>query len=76
MSLNTDFILQQDNEPKHVARRTKKFFQDLDVQLAERSAPSPDQIENLSYLLDSKTPLNRQNRSKIFQHSKFRTYNN
>lgn len=66
MGLNKDSILQQDNEPKYVARKTKKFLQESDVQLVERTAQSTDQIENLWCLLDYKKPLNRRNTEAEF----------
>ena len=35
MSLEEEFILQQNNDPKHTAKKTNEFFEDSNIKLLE-----------------------------------------
>lgn len=70
MGLQEEFILQQYNDPKHTAKKTKKFFENSNIKLLEWPAQSPDlnPIENLWSVLDSKVPLEkRKNKDDCFK---------
>ena len=60
--------MQQDNEPKHTAKKTNKFFEDSNIKLLEWLAQNLSLIENSRSVLDSKVPLeNRKNRNDCFK---------
>ena len=42
MNLEEEFIFQQDNDPKYIAKTSMKFFPDSDIKLLEWPAQSPD----------------------------------
>jgi len=42
LGLESNFILQQDNDLKHIAKKTKKFFTSHNIKLLDWSPQSPD----------------------------------
>ena len=70
----SDFIFQQDNDPKHTSRIAKRFFLEKNIKTLDWPAMSPDMnpIENLWDLIKvrvaSKQPKNiRELKSKIVE---------
>ena len=49
LELSSDYIFQQDNDPKHTAKSTKKWLSENNVNILQWSCQSPDlnPIENL-----------------------------
>lgn len=70
VGLEDNFIFQQDNDPKHTARKTQTFFRESRIKLLEWPPQSPDlnPIENLWSLLDSKMDkTNVTNKNLLFE---------
>ena len=42
MDLDEEWMLQQDNNPKHTAKKTKKFLQDSEIKVLELPPQSAD----------------------------------
>ena len=68
MDLDEEWMLQQDNDPKHTAKKTKKFLQDCEIEVLEWPPQSADlnPIENLWSLLDAEIPLGKRYNKTVF----------
>ena len=69
MGIQSDFVFQQDNDPKHTARVTKDFFEEVTLEVLPWPSYSPDinPIEHLWDELDRKIPQSRRKRLKDFE---------
>lgn len=70
LGLENSFIFQQDNDPKHTAKVSTKFFKDSKIKLLEWPPQSPDlnPIENLwNYLDDKVDKTNASNKTNYFK---------
>lgn len=70
LGLENDFIFQQDNDPKHTAKASTKFFKNSKIKLLEWPPQSPDlnPIENLwSYLDEKIDKTNVSNKTNYFE---------
>ena len=56
LRMGNDFILQQDNDPKHPAKKTKVYFDTNNINVLELPSQSLDlnPIENMWHILDRK----------------------
>ena len=62
-------MLQQDSDPKHTAKKTKKFLQDCEIEVLEWHPPQSadlNPIENLWSLLDAEIPLEKYYNKTVF----------
>lgn len=70
LGLENSFIFQQDNDPKHTAKVSTKFFKDCEIKLLEWLPQYPDlnPIENLwNYLDDKVNKTNASNKTNYFE---------
>lgn len=70
VGLEDKFIFQQDNDPKHTARKTNAFFRASRIKILDWPAQSPDlnPIENLWSILDQKVDKGEvTNKIKLFE---------
>lgn len=70
VGLEDNYIFQQDNDPKHTARKTTAFFGTSRIKLLDWPAQSPDlnPIENLWSILDQKVDKGEvTNKIKLFE---------
>ena len=70
IGLENGFLFQQDNDPKHTARKTQKFFRGSRIKVLEWPPQSPDlnPIENLWSILDAKLDKsNVTNKYRLFE---------
>ena len=65
-----DFLFQQDNDPKHTAKKNQKYLENKKVNVLDWPSQSPDlnPIENLWSLLDKQlSERNPQNEDQLFE---------
>lgn len=68
MGLGMNFVFQQDNDPKHTAKKSAKFFKDCRIKLLDWPPQSPDlnPIENLWGLMEQKVERKVRKDKKAF----------
>lgn len=68
MELEDGFVFQQDNDPKHTAKKSKRFFNHSGIELLEWPPQSPDlnPIEHLWAVLDGNVPAERRSKTATF----------
>jgi DDE superfamily endonuclease/Transposase len=70
MGLNSDFVFQQDNDPKHTSKIAKDFFQSNGIQVMEWPSQSPDLniIENIwAEIKRQYSKVNAKSKKEAFQ---------
>ncbi|CAK9818979.1 Transposable element Tcb1 transposase [Anthophora quadrimaculata] len=69
MNLDEEWMLQQNNDPKHIVKKTKPFLQNCKIEVLEWLPQSTDlnPIENLWSLLDTEIPLEKRHNKTVFK---------
>ena len=68
MDLDEEWMLQQDDDPKHTAKKTKNFLQDCETEVLEWPPQSADlnPIEKFWSLLDAEISLGKRYNKTVF----------
>ena len=69
MGIADNYIFQQDNDPKHTAHNTRRFFAKKQIEVLEWASDSPDlnPIEHLWEALDRMIPQSKRRRMREFE---------